>query len=51
MLGLIAVLLLAALLFGVGFAFKFLWVVAAVVVVVWLIGFIARSADAAWYRW
>jgi hypothetical protein len=51
MLGLIAVLLLAALLFGVGFAFKFLWVVAAIVVVVWLIGFIARSADAAWYRW
>ena len=30
MLGLIAVLLLAALLFGVGFAFKFLWVVAAI---------------------
>jgi hypothetical protein len=51
MLGLIAVLLLAALLFGVGFAFKFLWVVAAIVVVVWLIGFITRSADAAWYRW
>ena len=51
MLGLIAVLLLAALLFGVGFAFKFLWVVAAIVVVVWLIGFIARSANAAWYRW
>ena len=51
MLGLIAVLLLAALLFGVGFAFKFLWVVAAIVAVVWLIGFIARSADAAWYRW
>jgi hypothetical protein len=51
MLGLIAVLLLAALLFGVGFAFKFLWVVAAIVVVFWLIGFITRSEDAAWYRW
>jgi hypothetical protein len=51
MLALIAVLLLAALLFGVGFAFKFLWIIAAVVLVVWLIGFIARSADAAWYRW
>jgi hypothetical protein len=51
MLGLIAVLLLAALLFGVGFAFKFLWIIAAIVLVVWLVGFIARSADAAWYRW
>jgi hypothetical protein len=51
MLALIAVLLLAALLFGVGFAFKFLWIIAAIVLVVWLIGFIARSADAAWYRW
>jgi hypothetical protein len=51
MVGLIAVLLLAALLFGVGFAFKFLWIIAAIVLVVWLIGFIARSANAAWYRW
>jgi hypothetical protein len=51
MLALIAVLLLAALLFGVGFAFQFLWIIAAIVLVVWLIGFIARSADAAWYRW
>jgi hypothetical protein len=50
-LALIAVLLLAALLFGVGFAFKFLWIIAAVVVVLWLVGFVARGADAAWYRW
>jgi hypothetical protein len=51
MLALIAVLLLAALLFGVGFAAHLLWIIAAIVLVVWLIGFIARSADAAWYRW
>jgi hypothetical protein len=51
MLALIAVLLLAAILFGVGFAWNLLWIIAAVVLVVWLIGFIARSADAAWYRW
>ncbi len=51
MLALIAVLLLAALLFGVGFAFKFLWIIAAVVLVVWLIGFVARSATGTWYRW
>ena len=51
MLAVIAVLLLAALLFGVGFAVHFLWIIAAVVLVLWLIGFVARSADAAWYRW
>jgi hypothetical protein len=51
MLALIAVLLLAAVLFGVGFAWNLLWFIAAIVLVVWLIGFIARSADRAWYRW
>jgi hypothetical protein len=51
MLALIAVLLLAALLFGVGFALHVLWIIGAIVLVVWLIGFIARSANAAWYRW
>ena len=51
MLALIAVLLVAALLFGVGFAVHFLWIIAAIVIVLWLIGFVARSADAAWYRW
>ena len=51
MLALILVLLLAALLFGVGFAVHFLWIIAAIVLVLWLIGFVARGADAAWYRW
>ena len=51
MLALIAVLLVAALLFGVGFAAHFLWILAAVVLVLWLVGFVARSSDAAWYRW
>ena len=51
MLAVIAVLLLAALLFGVGFAANFLWILAAIVLVLWLIGFVARGADAAWYRW
>jgi hypothetical protein len=51
MAALILVLLLAALLFGVGFAVKFLWIVAAVVLVLWLIGFVARGAEATWYRW
>jgi hypothetical protein len=51
MLALLLVLLLAIILFGVGFALKFLWIVAAIVLVLWLIGFLARSADARWYRW
>jgi hypothetical protein len=51
MLALLLVLLLAALLFGVGFALHFLWIIAAVVLVFWLIGFFVRGADRAWYRW
>jgi hypothetical protein len=51
MLVLLLVLLLALILFGVGFAIKFLWIVAAVVFVLWLIGFLARGAEARWYRW
>ena len=57
MLALISVLLLAALLFGAlsrisrSRCMHFLWIIAAIVLVLWLIGFVARSADAAWYRW
>jgi hypothetical protein len=51
MLALLLVLLLAIVLFGVGFAIKFLWIIAAIVLVLWLIGFLARGADARWYRW
>ncbi|HEX3687635.1 MAG TPA: hypothetical protein VHU60_08620 [Gaiellaceae bacterium] len=51
MLALLLVLLLALLLFGVGFALKFLWIVAAIVLALWLIGFLARGPEARWYRW
>jgi hypothetical protein len=51
MLALLLVLLLAIVLFGIGFAVKFLWVIAAVVLALWLIGFLAHSANARWYRW
>ena len=51
MLALLVVLLLALLLFGVGFAVKFLWIVAAIVLALWLIGFLARGPEARWYRW
>ena len=51
MLALVLVLLLALILFGVGFALEFLWIVAAVVIVLWLLGFLAHRPKARWYRW
>jgi hypothetical protein len=52
----LAVLLLALILFGVGFALKALWWIAIAVLVVWLLGFLVRSSHpsggrARWYRW
>jgi len=48
----LAVLLLAIIFAGAGFAVHALWVVAAVIAVVWLLGFLMRGADSArWYRW
>ncbi|WP_433331242.1 hydrophobic protein [Spirillospora sp. CA-294931] len=52
----ILVLILALLLLGAGFALKVLWIVAAVVLVLWLLGFVARGTGASgqrgrWYRW
>ncbi|MEX2984180.1 hydrophobic protein [Streptomyces sp. C36] len=56
MVPLLLVLLLALILFGAGFAVKVLWWVAVAVLVVWLLGFVMRSADGGgsrgrWYRW
>ncbi|MGW4379134.1 hydrophobic protein [Kitasatospora sp. NPDC004531] len=56
MVPLLLVLLLAVVLFGAGFALKALWWVALFVLVVWLLGFIARGTAAGggrgrWYRW
>jgi hypothetical protein len=51
------ILLLIVLLFGgLGFAIHVLWIVLIVLVVLWLLGFLLRGADAAggrsrWYRW
>jgi uncharacterized membrane protein YoaK (UPF0700 family) len=53
----IAVLLLALILFGVGFAVHVLWWIALIVLAVWLLGFLFRAAEGAgsrrrrWYRW
>jgi hypothetical protein len=53
MLGLVLVLLLIAVLFGVGWAVAhaLLWI-AAILLVIWLLGFAFRSGERArWYRW
>jgi hypothetical protein len=54
---LIAVLLLALILGGVGFAVHVLWWVAIIVLVLWILGFVFRGPGAVggprarWYRW
>jgi hypothetical protein len=56
MVPLLLVLLLALILFGVGFAVKALWWIAIAVLVIWLLGFVARQTGSSesrgrWYRW
>jgi hypothetical protein len=57
MLIILAVLLLALILGGLGFALHVLWWVALVVLVIWLVGFLFREVEGAgtrrrrWYRW
>jgi hypothetical protein len=57
MLLILAVLLLALILGGLGFVVHVLWWIALVVLVLWLVGFLFRSAEGAgggrsrWYRW
>lgn len=51
MVALLLVLLLVLLLFGAGFAVKLLWFLAVALLVLWLIGFVARGTEAHWYRW
>lgn len=45
------VLLLALLLGGLGFIMHILWLAAAILIVLWLVGFVARSGSSRWYRW
>jgi hypothetical protein len=48
----VAVLLLALILGGIGFAVHALWWIAVVLLAVWIIGFFVRGAEGArWYRW
>jgi hypothetical protein len=52
MIPLLIVLLLAALLFGIGFAVHLLWIVAVIVLAFWLIGFVVgRRRRTRWYAW
>ncbi|MCI3928551.1 MULTISPECIES: hydrophobic protein [unclassified Streptomyces] len=56
MVPLLLVLLIAVVLFGAGFAVKFLWLLAALVLLAWVLGFIVRPAGTGgrrsrWYRW
>ncbi|EDX21612.1 MULTISPECIES: hypothetical protein [Streptomyces] len=53
MVPLLLVLLLVLLLFGAGFAVKILWWIAIAVLVIWLLGFVARpkGGSGRWYRW
>jgi hypothetical protein len=51
MLALLLVLLIVLALFGAGFAVNLLWIIAAIVLALWLIGFLARGPEARWYRW
>jgi len=44
-------LLLTLILFGAGFALKALWWVAAIMLVIWLIGLFASGPERRWYRW
>jgi len=50
---LVLLVLLIALLFGgLGFAAHALWIVAVVVLAMWLLGFLVRGTEGArWYRW
>lgn len=47
----LAVLILAILFGGLGFAIHALWILAVVLALVWVVGFLARGAEARWYRW
>lgn len=55
MLPLIVVLLLVLALAGAGFAWNALWIIAGVLLVVWLLGFVVRrpvsGGAGRWYRW
>ena len=48
---LVAFLIITLLLFGFGFTLHILWWVAAIALVVWLVGLIVHGPERRWYRW
>jgi hypothetical protein len=44
-------LLLVALFIGLGFVVKWLFIIAVIAGLIWLIGFFFRGAEGRWYRW
>jgi energy-coupling factor transporter transmembrane protein EcfT len=49
--GVILLVLLLVLIFaGAGFALHVLWIIAAVLLIVWLLGFLVSGAEHSWYR-
>jgi hypothetical protein len=51
MVALLVALLLVVIVFGLGFAIKWLFVLAAILCVLWLFGFFASGPSTRWYRW
>ena len=49
--GVILLVLLSVLLFaGLGFAVHLLWIVAAVLLAIWIVGFLVSGAEHSWFR-
>jgi hypothetical protein len=49
--GVILLVLLLVLLFaGLGFAVHLLWIVAAVLLAIWIVGFLVSGAERSWFR-
>lgn len=48
---LLVFLLLTVILFGAGFALKALWWIAAIMLVIWLVGLVAHGPERRWYSW
>jgi uncharacterized membrane protein YecN with MAPEG domain len=51
MTALLVLVLILALFGGAGFAVHALWYVLIAAVILWAIGFFARSSEGRWYRW
>ena len=51
MVALLLLLLLVAVLFGAAFVVKWLFIVAIIMALLWVIGFFAHGPEARWYRW